>query len=237
MGPRFRRVDGARTARRRTLIVLVEAGGAALGALGRVMRTGQPIHQSARATHQGACASCPASWLLAASTSRASVSNIAGAAWSAAVRNTGEDSTVALGDRVWSGRASDVPGGHRRARRRGNVGPAELPRMEARRLVARRCDRGTGRTDARAGTRVRQRRRLAPPRCISRDAPEPFARSLRATAAQPSWTQVTHDPPGLQAPRVPPVRVLARARASIARASVLSRARRRSAGDAGASAA
>ena len=49
--------------------------------------------------------------------------------------------------------------------------------MDARRLVARRCARRTGRADARGSTRVRQRRRLALPRCMSRDAPEPFATS------------------------------------------------------------
>ena len=55
-----------------------------------------------------------------------------------------------------------MPGGHRRARRRGNVGPTGLPRTEARRLVERRCARRTE-GHPRASTRLLQRRRLAPP--------------------------------------------------------------------------
>ena len=56
------------------------------------------------------------------------------------------------GECVESGRASDVPGGHRRARRRGNVGPTGLPRMEARHLVARRCARRTGMSTRECGS-------------------------------------------------------------------------------------
>ena len=79
--------------------------------------------------------------------------------------------------------------------------------MDARRLVARRCARRTGRADARGNTRVRQRRRLALPRCMSRDAPEPFATSPKPRLRSPLDTGRRTIGPGLRPPPVPPVRV------------------------------
>jgi hypothetical protein len=95
-------------------------------------------------------------------------SQTSGSARSAAIPMTGKLNRR-TSECVYSGRASGVPGGHRRARRRGNHGPTRLPRMEARRLVARRCARRTGRA-----MREQPRGRGTPP--VSRRAPSGVAR-------------------------------------------------------------
>jgi hypothetical protein len=113
-----------------------------------------------------------------------------------------EDSTAALGDCVWSGRASDVPGGHRRARRRGKVGPSVLPRMDARRLVVRRPQDGKGRRASRHASAA-----AAAPSTALVHTPG-RARAFRTIAASPGGTALLDTGrrttgPGLRPPRVP----------------------------------
>jgi hypothetical protein len=95
-----------------------------------------------------------------------------------------------------------VPGGHRRARRRGNVGPTGWPRMDARRPVARPQDR-KGRRASKHGCAAG-----AAPGTAWRHEPG-RARAVRnlGRAAQAGHGSDAQPAPGLQAPRVPPIPV------------------------------